>query len=166
MNITSTRPAFSMITAIFVIMIMATVSIFVLDIAGKAVQETTAQYRKEQAILYAKSYTEFAVMAASSQDCIRHITADINGKDTTSTGSVRKGKGYRVEIDIYYIGNDNGCNSNYFGGTVTTDASKGASIIIDTFVRYRNPDHPNSKSDVTWATNPGYTYHRRTLQRL
>jgi peptidyl-tRNA hydrolase len=51
------RKAFSMITAIFVILMMATVGGFIMNLSGKMVQETASQYRKEQAILYAKSYT-------------------------------------------------------------------------------------------------------------
>ena len=73
------RRAFSMITAIFVILIMATVGGFIMNLSGKMIQETTSQYRKEQAILYAKSYTEYAIMAATAQTCIRNISSNIDG---------------------------------------------------------------------------------------
>ncbi len=55
------RKAFSMITAIFVIVIMATIAAFVMNLSGKIVKSTTAQYRDAQASLYAKSYTEFVL---------------------------------------------------------------------------------------------------------
>jgi len=161
---THMRNAFSMITAIFVIVLMATVAVFVLNLAGKAVQETTTQYRKEQAILYAKSYTEFAVMAATSQNCITSISADLNGNGTATANDALTGKAYHVDVTIHYIGNDACPNS--FGGNIQTANSKAGSIIIDTYVRYRDPDHPNSLAGVFWANNPGFTYHRRTLQRL
>ena len=165
MILTHKRPAFSLITAIFVMVIMGVLSVFVLNLAGKAVQETTAQYRKEQAILYAKSYTEFAIMAASSQDCVDTITADLDGKGTATSEKVLEGQGYHVYVNIQYIGSNAGCTQE-IGNDVVRPESIGGSILVDTYVRYRNPEHPNSLSTVTWATNPGYTYHRRTLQRL
>lgn len=161
---THMRKAFSMITAIFVIVLMATVSVLVLNLAGKAVQETTTQYRKEQAILYAKSYTEFAVMAATSQDCIQNISADLDGSGAATANMALTGQAYHVDVVIHYIGND--VCANAFGGVITRATSKGGSIIIDTYVHYRDPDHPNSLTAVNWATNPGFTYHRRSLQRL
>lgn len=163
---TGNRPAFSMITAIFVMVLMSTLSVFVLNLSGKAVQETTAQYKKEQAILYAKSYTEFAIMVASSQDCIQTITADLNGKGNATANSVLTGLGYHVDVNIQYIGSNAGCSLQEIGVDVNNTDSIGGSILIDTYVRYRNPEHPNSQNDVDWAANPGYTYHKRTLQRL
>jgi type II secretory pathway pseudopilin PulG len=62
------RRAFSMITAIFVIVLMATVAVLILNLSGKMVKETTAQFQREQAMLLAKSYTEYAVMAVTAND--------------------------------------------------------------------------------------------------
>ena len=161
------RKAFSMITAIFVILLLATVAAFILNLAGKVVQETTTQYRKEQAILYAKSYTEFAIMAGSSQNCIKSISADVGGTQT----QVKQGRGYHVNTYIQYIGNDlttaGVANCNTLGTAILYPTSKGGIILIDTYVRYRDPEHQDAIDGVTFDnTHPGFVYHRRTIQRL
>ena len=155
------RRAFSIITALFIIVLMSTVSVLVMNISGKVVQETTAQYRKEQAILYAKSYTEFAIMALTAQNCVQTITADVDG----TANQVKQGQGYRVVVNTQYLGSDNGC-TNVIGGTLSTPSSRGTVVLIDTYVHYRDPEHPNAQNTATWATDPGITYHRRTLQKL
>ncbi len=166
-NVTTQRHAFSMLTAIFVIVIITAISAFVLNLSSKLTTQTTSQYRKEQAILYAKSYTEFAILAASSQDCVRRITANV-GPDANS---VLLGNGYYVEVDIQYIGNEligtGACSStNTLGGAIAQSTSKGAVVLIDVYVHYRDPDNPNTSTSNDWNTYPGITYHRRTIQRL
>jgi len=165
MRPTPMRAAFSMITAIFVIVLMASVAAFVMNLSGKVVQETTAQYRKEQAILYAKSYTEFAIMAATAQDCApAEITAEI-GNDT------EQGDGYHIIVQTHYIGANSGCpNTIRLGNAdnVNTPSSVGGVILVDVFVRYRNPEDENAINNEDWSmrNRRGITYHRRTLQRL
>lgn len=163
--ISMSRSAFSMITAIFVILLLATVAAFILNLSGKIVDETTTQYRKEQAILYAKSYTEFAIMSATARDCIKKITANVGGTAT----QVKQGQGYRVTVDLQYIGNELSTSPtcNTLGNAITDDQSRGAIILVDTYVRYRNPDHPHAIAGDPWNNeHPGISYHRRTLQRL
>lgn len=165
---TKMRQAFSMITAIFVIVIMATIASFVLNLSGKVTKETTSQYQNEQAILYAKSYTEFAVMAATSRDCIRRIDAFIGA----SQQKAYEGEGYIAQVDVQYIGNNlsiAGC-TNTIGGAITTPASQGGIVLIDTYIKYRDIDivdaFKNAGGSVTKNNVPWVTYHRRTLQRL
>ncbi len=157
------RAAFSMITAIFVIVIMATVAGFIMSLSGKMVQETTTQYKKEQAILYAKSYTEYAIMAATTQTCVKRIKAFVDGSTLASTN---RGDGYRIKVDVQYVGNTNpqAC-PNTVGTTAISDpSSEGAFILVDTYVRYRDTD--TSAAFGSSASVPWVTYHRRTLQRL
>jgi type II secretory pathway pseudopilin PulG len=165
------RPAFSMLTAIFVIVIMATVAGFIMNLSGKMVQETVTQYKKEQAILYAKSYTEYAIMAATAQNCVKTITADLDG----ITSQVEKGQGYHVQVDVQYVGNSNpqGCGNvtPATSGSIADPKSIGAIILVDTYVKYRDTDtvsaFMNHNTVPVTATNlPWVTYHRRTLQRL
>ncbi len=151
------RPAFSMITAIFVIVVMASIGAFILNLSGKMVQETSAQYRHEQAILYAKSYTEFAIMAATAKSCVKKISANVDGDQN----QVKQGQGYRVEVFVHYIG---GCDANT--STLTYPNSRANVLRVDTYVRYRDPDDPRSLSSIPWSSNHGITYHRRTIQRL
>jgi len=164
----SQHKAFSMITAIFVIILMGTVSVYVLNLAGKMTRETTAQYQNEQAILYAKSYTEFAIMAANTRDCINKITSFIG----SSQQAVYEGKGYLIEVDVQYIGNEFfgaiGCNT--LGGDIRDSQSEGGIILIDTSVKYRDLDivdvFKNDGNTVNKTNLPWITYHRRSLQRL
>jgi len=85
------RKAFSMITAIFIIVLMATVGAFILNISAKSVKSTVLQFKREQAILYARSYTELAIMAASTGTTTISGSADgnytINVNSTPISGS-------------------------------------------------------------------------------
>jgi len=154
------RPAFSMITAIFTIVIMASISLMVMGTASKIVHSTVGQYQREQAMLWAKSYTEFAIMTVMSNDrknkkCIQTINSDI---DSPLTGA-----GYRVRINISFIGTALETGScavnNIFSNAVTTKESP-LNVIIDVYVEYKESDHP----DI--ANAPWIVYHKRTLQKI
>jgi hypothetical protein len=147
-----------MITAIFVILIIATMGSFIMNLSGKIVQETTSQYRKEQAILYAKSYTEFAIMTATSEPCVNKITASVDA----SQSDVKKGEGYFVDIRISYLGENADCTVS----TISDPTAVSNIILIDTYVRYRDPNSIGAKNALAWSEDPGITYYRRTLQKL
>ena len=153
------KPAFSMLTAIIVILLMSSVSMYVLNTSANIVKSTTTQYQREQAILYAKSFTEYAIMAIGANDRKnKNCLNDIN----TWIGDTNNG-GYKVEVRIAYIGTNNEVgtcsNTRKFSSSVTTTTTP-ISVIIDTYVRYKDADHP----DITHA--PWITYHRRTLQKI
>ena len=152
----STKKAFSMITAVFVIVIMASLSALIMNISGKTVKATTLQYQKEQAALLARSYTELAILYVIHYDrnstCLETIIDHFGeaGDD-----------GYDIRMNIKYIGNDNllaGCNKTI---TTWTDTTTGfyttISLVIDTFITYKDFDDPSNRN---------ITYHRRTLQKL
>jgi len=167
------KKAFSMITAIFVIVIMATVTSLVMNVTGKTVKATTQQYQKEQAQLLARSYTELAILYAIHYD--RTTTPNCLEKITDHFGATTNGgdDGYNITVNIKYLGNDtllNGCAKTILSngtigniGTWTNDASaKGSinrtiSLIIDTYITYKDFDDPQTR-DIT--------FHRRTLQKL
>jgi len=151
------KKAFSMITAIFVIVIMATVTSLIMNVTGKTVKETTQQYQKEQAQLLARSYTELAILNVlyydRSLNCLENITDHFGAAGDD---------GYDIDITIKYIGkstaltNCSGANkiallngSKKFYNTV--------SLVIDTYIKYKDFDDPQ-KRDIT--------FHRRTLQKL
>lgn len=154
------RPAFSMLTAIMVIILMASVSIFVMNLSSKMVRETTAQFQREQAMLYAKSYTEYAIMAVSANDrsvagqCLQDIDANIGNPDS--------GTGYKVQVRIAYIGENTEIQqcaaSRQIDAAVATTGS--LNILVDVYVKYKEPDHPDP------ANAPYITYHKRTLQKI
>ena len=167
------RSGFSMLTAIFVIVLLATVSALIVTISGKTVKATSFQYKKEQAILYAKSYTELAIMAASANDaqdgtnCVETITGSIGLNPVN-------GDGFDIITNISYIGNNLQCSASRIvlpAGTVITDSVNGDTIIqivIDVFVRYKDPDAVDAMISAGTSTvnAPWITFHRRTLQKL
>ena len=154
-----------MLTAIFVIFVMASVSSLIMNVTGKTIKTTMQQYQKEQALLLARSYTELAILytlhydRAANGNCLTTINDHFGGGD-----------GYDIEMKIQYIGNTTlltGCESD----TITSWASTAIgfdstiSLIIDTYVRYNVIDHPaNQNSDL--ADDVKRVIHRRTLQKL
>jgi len=144
------RKAFSMLTAIVVIILMATVAMLTMSVSGKIVKETTAQYQREQAILLANSYTEYAVMAVTANDRTVNCLKTINGTYN----------GYRARIQIAYIGTAieiNNCPNVRKLGIVTAGNRSPLTIIIDAYINYDDLDNP---------TGPNITYHRRTVQKI
>ncbi len=151
------RKAFSMITAIFLIVIMATIGAFVMNLGGKIVKVTTAQYQHEQALLYAKSYTEYSLLAVTGNDrnsnCLRTITGSI-GSDPSN------GIGYDVNATISYIGTTAGlgvCAGTSVLSSAVTTADTPLTVIIDVFVKYKDPDN---------TTGPWLTVYRRSVLKI
>ena len=148
------REAFSLLTAIFVIVIMATVSMLVFNMSGKIVKTTTAQYQHEQAVLYAKSYTEYAILAVSANDRSGNCLSTITG----SIGNALVGNGYDIDTSIKYIvsnAEQGGCARLNAGDIATTTTP--LSIMIDVYVKYRDPDN---------LSGPMLTVHRRSVQKI
>jgi type II secretory pathway pseudopilin PulG len=150
------RKAFSMLTAIFIIVLMATVAMFVMSLSGKIVKTTTAQYQQEQAQLYAKSYTEYAVLAVTGNDRSNNCLETISG----TIGSPASGNGYRIRTHISYIGPaseiGNCAATRKLSTNVTTDGTP-LTIIIDAYVDYKDPDN---------SGGPWLTVHRRSTQKI
>jgi hypothetical protein len=157
------REAFSLITAVFMIALMASVALYVMGLSGKIVKETTTQYKKEQAVLLAKSYTELAIMTVTANDrtatgnCITDINATVGSNDPESSGI-----GYKVTTHIAYIGANADINS-CAGTSILDNPSAGnndLNIIVDVYVEYKDI----VQEDIT--ASPWITYHRRTLQKI
>jgi len=157
------RKAFSMLTAITVMVMMAGLAAMVFSISGKIVKQTTAQYRTEQAMLLAKSYTEFAILAIQGHNmtangCLQTITGIVNSTqfDTANAGASDNGEGYKVTVRMQYIG----LPASIACAVNTPSTSQDTSVIIDVNVRYKDPDAVDT-SATQWIN-----YERRTLQRL
>ena len=175
------RKAFSLITAIFVMFLMSSVAVLVFNLTGKSIQETGTQYRKEQAALLARSYTEYAILAIQGHDmtnngCLRTLTGVINFTDVN--GSIQQagandGSGYRVTARMRYLGLPAGiaCPNSVkllnLGILDTTAPDVDApSVLIDVNVRYKNSNDPRVYDAATRKNVPWINYNRRTLQRL
>lgn len=152
------KKAFSMVTAIFVIVIMATVSALIMNVTGKTLKETTQQYQKEQAALLARSYTEQALLYAIHYDrtinCINEINATFGPLQNQ----------YRIQTNIQYAGNEsqipvaNCSNIVRWPDDTTLGFNSTVSLIVDVYVSYRDFDDPTLDREVT--------FHRRTLQKI
>lgn len=168
------RTGFSLLMAIFVIVIMSAVSALILSMTGKVIKETTTQYRDEQSRLLAKSYTELAIMSVMAHDrtttgtCVKNINGTINtlkiGEANPAGTNVTNG-GYIVETKIQYLGTglpaDTSCEllTNI---PITDPSIISPTLLIDVYVRYKDPDYlTTNEADI-----PFITYHRRTLQKL
>jgi len=172
------RKAFSMFTAIMVIIMMASIASLVFNTAGKITAETTSQYRKEQSMLLAKSYTEFAILAIQENNmnggtCLRTIRANLDSLDgTTNADGVKKGEGYYVEVKIQYIGlpvtiNCPLSNTRFKSlGSLAVSTSGDVSAMIDVYVQYHDLDVVGKLNRLLTNSDPWVTYHRRTLQKL
>ena len=142
------REAFSLIMAIVVIVLMATVAMLIMTMSGKMVKTTTAQYQQEQAILYAKSYTEYAIMAVMANDrnnttCLNTIYAVVDN--------------YTIRADISYILDAPVATCNTVLSSAVITPNSPLNIIVDVFVSYPDLDHPDDMN---------MTYHRRSLQKI
>lgn len=164
------REAFSLVTAIFIIALMASIAFYVMSLSGKIVKETTAQYKKEQAMLLAKSYTELAIMTVTANDrngtnqCITDINASVGSNDPEETGI-----GYQVSTHIGYIGADSDIHSCAETSRLDNPAALSTvplventelNVIIDVYVEYKDI----TRGDI--VDSPWITYHRRTLQKI
>jgi len=111
------RKAFSMIMAIFIIVLMATVGAFILNISAKSVKSTMLQYKREQAILYARSYTELAIMKASIG--VNSITGATVGDYTMNTSNIAIGTDFIiVDVSVSYLDYDSSVPVVYFRRTL------------------------------------------------
>ena len=109
------RQGFSMITAIFVIVLLATVGAFILNISAKSVKSTLLQYKREQAILYARSYTGLAIMDATANTGTRTLTGTAEGNYTiTTTSTPITGTDFiTVDVSVSYPDYDSGTAVTY-----------------------------------------------------
>lgn len=143
------RRGFSMLTAIAVIVVMASVGAFILSLSGKMISETTTQFQREQAMLLSKSYTEYAIMAVTaneqnSSNCLNSISSNIGGY-------------YKVDVNISYISRDISSSCASILSTDVNTTRSPLSIIIDVDVSYQNPIDSSA---------PMMRFHRRTLQKI
>lgn len=154
MKYTQHRKAFSMMTAIAMILIMSSVALLINSLSSKLLKETVTQYQREQAVLLANSYTEYAIMAVTANDrspgnCLHTI----NGTFGNAPNS------YRASIQISYIGTgaEIGTCGNRRLATLAIGSVAPLSIIVDAYIDYTDLDNINA-ADIT--------YHRRTIQKI
>lgn len=164
MILTHNRKAFSMITAVFVIIIMSAVGALVLNLSEKITKETTTQFQREQAMLLAKSYTEYTIMSVMANDrigtnsCLQTINSDNVIRDEEDDG------GFEVRVQLAYISNGSGeldaCDAIRVLSDTATTVKSPLNLLIDVYVKYKDFDHHDPDNA------PFITYHKRTLQKI
>ncbi|MBP5778992.1 MAG: hypothetical protein J6W17_03455 [Campylobacter sp.] len=145
------KRGFALIAAIFFIIIVGTIAVTTLATANMTARDTVNLYVKEQAVLLAQSATEFAVMAMQS-----HQYNDTGGNNCLEqinmTYPTANDPLYTIRVDIYYLDNTLGCNTN-IGTTALSGGTRTHSALVDVTVS-------SSPNDV-----PRIVYNRRTLQK-
>ena len=153
------REGFSLLIAIFTIMLLSLVASYIFYANSIISKSGGLQYKREQAIIYARSYTEYAVMAIEANsrnaNCIEDIKADIGNPDSA--------QGYRVEVKISYIGNSKYLSkcTNTIEKLNNTDPDT-LDAVIDVYVKYKDIQHP----DINNTNTPWQTYHKRSIQKI
>ena len=145
------RKGFGLITAIIIMLTVAILMSMMIGLSTATTKQTSDIYIKEQARLYLRSATEYALMAISGHnndtDCIKDITLNFKNAGVTH---------YTAKIDLWYMGKGipSACGK-VLDNTVQTDDSN-YTVIMDVTVEANQ-------------TNLGLTepikVHRRTLQK-
>ncbi len=156
------RSGFAMIMAIFVIVIVGTLMALMISMSATSLKRTTNLYLSEQAVLLAKSATEYALLAISGTDrtaaagCLTTINIDY---DPSGVGNNM----FNITINIQYIGlsagnaaNECTVAQNFIPNANVSALESRGSALIDVVV----------ESDPSLGIGETIRYHRRTLQKL
>ena len=165
------RRAFSMLVAIFVIMILSLVASYIFYANSTTAKVGQLQYQREQAMLLARSYTEYAVLAIQGHNRVVNNNC-VNEIDTDIGANPAQGQGFRVIVKISYIGNQKyiqycGAKTAQLADPDITDPTKPEDTlmaIVDVYVKYKDIQHQglnNAGNNIPW-----HTYHRRSLQKI
>ena len=166
------RKAFSMLVAIFVIMILSLVASYIFYANSTTAKVGQLQYQRAQAMLLARSYTEYAVLAIQGHN--RNVNSGCVNKIVTDIGAnPEQGQGFKVIVKISYIGNQKyiqNCgaktaqlaNPNITNQTAPEDTLM---AIVDVYVKYKDMQHQGLSAGANNSV-PWHTYHRRSLQKI
>lgn len=145
------RPGFSMIVAIFVVLIVAWLASQVLNMAANESKGTGDRYLRYQAELLADSATDYAVMrigdynASLNNNCLEDINITVN--DATNTNAM-----FNISSTIYYSYRDaapGGCNVR---NVLAQNTGMESMVLIDTTV--------TANEALNLSTEPIRVHHR------
>lgn len=145
------RRGFTMVIAIFFMVLVATLGAFALNLSSATAKHTTDIFLREQAELLAQGATEMAVERILSNPNQLSGT-NCPGANFLSTRfpDNTENRLFDIRVDVIQIfGDINGC-----GTAISTDASKGTVILDVTVTANQN------------ITNTPVRFHRRTIQKL
>jgi len=145
------RRGFGLITAIIIMVAVATLMSLMVTLTHASLKATTDIYLKEQAELIARSTVEYALLAISGHDnnnsCIEHINITYPNATTPT---------HEANVSIYYFfkGAPANCSQVLANNIATTESNMTALIDVKVSVDMNN----------TGISEP-IIIHRRTLQK-
>lgn len=146
------RKGFSLIMAIFFIVLVSTLGALALSLSTQSAKQTFDVYLREQAELLAQSATEYAILAISAHD--REATGNCINDITNIRFPVADTPLFTTDIHIRYLGRDLPAGCNKLGDNNLSTDDSNVTALIDVFVK--------SNEDI--SVEP-IRYHRRTLQK-
>lgn len=143
------RRGFTLIAAIFFVVIASSICMLALSIATTSVRQNSEIYLREQSELVARAATEYAVLAVLSNDFYKAGAVCIGDKNNPIKGEF--GELFTFEVFVKYFGDMGVCS----GDAVAVTGLNQGTVLLDVFVSPK----PGK------ATNP-INFHKRTLQKL
>ena len=143
------RRGFTLIAAIFFVVIASSICMLALSIATTSVKQNSEIYLREQSELVARAATEYAVLAVLSNDFYKAGAVCIGDKNNPIKGEF--GELFTFEVFVKYFGDMGVCS----GDAVAVTGLNQGTVLLDVFV----------SSKPGKATNP-INFHKRTLQKL
>ena len=145
------RRGFTLIAAIFFVVIASSICMLALSIATTSVRQNSEIYLREQSELVARAATEYAVLAVLSNDFYKAGAVCIGDKNNPIKGEF--GELFTFEVFVKYFG-DMGEACKDKEAVIVKGPNQGT-VLLDVYV--------SSKGEK--ATNP-INFHKRTLQKL
>ena len=146
------RRGFTLIAAIFFVVIASSICMLALSIATTSVRQNSEIYLREQSELVARAATEYAMLAIISNDfsttCLGNQSENAS-EDNPITGEF--GDLFTFKVYVKYFGDMGICS----GDAVAATGANQGTIMLDVFV----------SSKPGKASNP-INFHKRTLQKL
>lgn len=148
------RRGFTLIAAIFFVVIASSICMLALSIASTSVKQNSEIYLREQSELVARAATEYAMLAIISNDfsttCLGNQSENAS-EDNPISGEF--GDLFTFKVYVKYFG-DMGDACKNKDAVIVKGANQGT-IMLDAFV----------SSKPGKASNP-INFHKRTLQKL
>ncbi len=146
------RRGFGLITAIIIMITVAVLMSLMIGLSSSNVKQTSNLYIKEQARLYLRSATGFALMAISGHPNNTNCIEDIKLNFNNSSGK----PAYHAKIDMWYLGNGipTTCGHILNNSIVTDDSNY--TVVMDITVE--------ADQTILGLDEP-IKLHRRTLQK-
>jgi len=147
------KPGFALISAIIVMLVVASITTFTLMQTSQGAKRTTDIYLYEQAELHTKSIIEYALFVIARDGCQNNLNFTVDSI-------------YNVNVDMRYVYTNNTTNT---AGTACAEY-----IGTSTPTGYIQTDDQNGSvlMDITISVAPADTgsdtlrYFRRTIQKL